>query len=133
MDTRYVGDLTYVWTWSGFAYIATVIDLASRRVVGWAVGDNMRTKLVEDALHMAFAQRRGRNVFRHHQTRAHHDQGLAQRQRAPPGRVQLRRGLAFNHRRLHGEITDDNSYTAPAEFEALYYRQNQPALPAVSQ
>ena len=39
----------------------------------------------------------------------------------------------FNHRRLHGEITDDNSYTTPAEFEALYYRQNQSALPAVSQ
>ncbi len=39
----------------------------------------------------------------------------------------------FNHRRLHGEITDDNSYTTPAEFEALYYRQNQAALPAVSQ
>src|SRR5580698_8159215 len=31
----------------------------------------------------------------------------------------------FNHRRLHGEITDDNSYTTPAEFEALYSRQNQ--------
>jgi putative transposase len=39
----------------------------------------------------------------------------------------------FNHRRLHGEITDDNSYTTPAEFEALYYRQNQSALEAVSQ
>ena len=30
----------------------------------------------------------------------------------------------FNHRRLHGEITDDASYTTPAEFEAAYYRQN---------
>ena len=39
----------------------------------------------------------------------------------------------FNHRRLHGEITDDNSYTTPAEFEALYYRQNQSALEAISQ
>jgi transposase InsO family protein len=58
IDTRYVGDITYVWTWSGFAYLATVIDLASRRVVGWAVADHMRTKLVEDALHMAFARRR---------------------------------------------------------------------------
>ena len=58
MDTRYVGDITYVWTWSGFAYLATVIDLASRRVVGWDVADHMRTKLVEDALHMAFARRR---------------------------------------------------------------------------
>jgi transposase InsO family protein len=38
--------------------LATVIDLASRAVVGWAVADHMRTKLVEDALHMAFARRR---------------------------------------------------------------------------
>ena len=57
---------TYVWTWSGFAYLATVIDLASRRVVGWAVADHMRTKLVEDALHMAVAQRRpARGVIFH--------------------------------------------------------------------
>ena len=39
----------------------------------------------------------------------------------------------FNHRRLHGEITDDASYTTPAEFEAAYYRQNPPALEAVTQ
>ena len=39
----------------------------------------------------------------------------------------------FNHRRLHGEITDDNTYITPAEFEALYYRQDQAALEAVTQ
>ncbi len=39
----------------------------------------------------------------------------------------------FNHRRLHGEITDDSSYTTPAEFEAIYYRQTQPAIEAVTQ
>ena len=39
----------------------------------------------------------------------------------------------FNHRRLHGEITDDNTYLTPAEFEAAYYRQAGPALEAVSQ
>jgi hypothetical protein len=39
----------------------------------------------------------------------------------------------FNHRRLHGEITADNSYTTPAEFEALYYRQNHSAREAVTQ
>ena len=38
----------------------------------------------------------------------------------------------FNHRRLHGEITEDNSYVTPAEFEAIYYRQSQPALEAVT-
>ena len=39
----------------------------------------------------------------------------------------------FNHRRLHGEITDDNSYVTPAEFEAAYYRQTAPAFAAVTQ
>jgi putative transposase len=39
----------------------------------------------------------------------------------------------FNHRRLHGEITDDTSYVTPAEFEAVYYRQTAPALEAVTQ
>ena len=39
----------------------------------------------------------------------------------------------FNHRRLHGEITDDSSYVTPAEFEATHYRQEAPALEAVTQ
>ena len=39
----------------------------------------------------------------------------------------------FNHRRLHGEITDDNTYVTRAEFEAVYYRQTAPALEAVTQ
>ena len=39
----------------------------------------------------------------------------------------------FNHRRLHGEITNDNTYVTPAEFEAAYYRQTAPALEAVTQ
>ena len=46
LDARYVGDITYIATWEGWAYLATVIDLASRRVVGWALADHMRTELV---------------------------------------------------------------------------------------
>ena len=58
MDRRYVGDITYIATWKGWAYLANmVIDLASRRVVGWALADHMRTELVEDALTMAFVNR----------------------------------------------------------------------------
>ena len=57
MDRRYVGDITYISTWEGWAYLATVIDLAFRRVVGWALADHMRTELVTDALTMAFANR----------------------------------------------------------------------------
>lgn len=58
LDRIYVGDITYVWTWEGWAYLATVIDLASRRVVGWAVADHMRAELVCDALRMALDARR---------------------------------------------------------------------------
>jgi transposase InsO family protein len=57
-DRRYAGDITYIMTWEGWAYLATVTGLSSRRVVGWALADHMRTELVEDALSMAFAQRR---------------------------------------------------------------------------
>jgi transposase InsO family protein len=57
IDRRYVGDITYVATWEGWAYLATVIDLSSRRVVGWALADHMRTELVSDALKMAIRNR----------------------------------------------------------------------------
>jgi putative transposase len=57
LDRRYVGDITYIATWQGWAYLATVIDLASRKVVGWAIADHMRTELVTDALSMAFVNR----------------------------------------------------------------------------
>lgn len=57
-DRRYAGDITYLSTWQGWAYLATVIDLSSRKVVGWALADHMRTELVGEALAMAFTQRR---------------------------------------------------------------------------
>jgi transposase InsO family protein len=58
VDRVYVSDITYIWTWEGWLYLATVIDLASRRVVGWAMAEHMRTELVSDALRMALAARR---------------------------------------------------------------------------
>jgi transposase InsO family protein len=56
-NIRWCGDITYVKTWDGWAYLATVIDLHSRTVVGWALADHMRTELVTDALDMALATR----------------------------------------------------------------------------
>ncbi|MDQ6948584.1 MAG: IS3 family transposase [Actinomycetota bacterium] len=58
VDTTWAGDITYVRTWEGWAYLATVIDLASRRVVGWALADHMEASLACDALRMALAARR---------------------------------------------------------------------------
>jgi hypothetical protein len=57
-DTRWVGDITYVQTVDGWAYTATVIDLHSRKVVGYAVADHLRTSLVIEALAAALATRK---------------------------------------------------------------------------
>ena len=58
IDRRWCGDITYVWTWEGWMYLATVIDIASRRVVGWAMADHLRAELVCDALRHAVSRRR---------------------------------------------------------------------------
>jgi len=55
----WVADLTYVRTWSGFVYVAFVIDVYSRFIVGWQVASHLRTDLALDALEMALWQRRG--------------------------------------------------------------------------
>src|ERR1041384_7334223 len=57
-DTRWCGDITYINTWEGWLYLATVIDLASRRVVGWAVAALRPPDLVDAALTDALRRRR---------------------------------------------------------------------------
>lgn len=56
-DEKYVGDITYIATGEGWLYLATVIDLYSRKIVGWAMADNMKVSLVNDALNMAISHR----------------------------------------------------------------------------
>jgi putative transposase len=50
---KMVGDITYIPTWQGWAFLATVIDCATRKVIGWAVDDNYRTPLIISAIQMA--------------------------------------------------------------------------------
>jgi len=57
-DTKYVGDITYISTGEGWLYLATVIDLYSRKVVGWSMDDTMKVSLVNNALNMAIKHRR---------------------------------------------------------------------------
>lgn len=57
VNRLWVGDITYLRTWEGWLYLATVIDAHSRRVIGWALEEHMRTDLVEDALQMAITLR----------------------------------------------------------------------------
>jgi putative transposase len=176
----WVADLTYVKTHSGWVYVAFIIDVFSRVVVGWQTSCSLRADLAIDALEMAVwnRTRAGNDLdgLVHHSDRGvqylsvryserladndivasvgsrgdSYDNALAEafnslykweliyRQGPWKGLDDVEFATMgyvdwFNHRRLHGEITDDNSYTTPAEFEALYYRQNQSALEAVSQ
>ncbi len=64
-DRLWVADITYIPTWSGFLYLAVVLDVWSRRVVGWAMATHLQTELVLDALNMALYHRRPQHVIHH--------------------------------------------------------------------
>ena len=68
-DRLWVADITYVATGEGWLYLATVLDAWSRRIVGWAMGDTLRTELVVDALNMAVWNRRPAAGVVHHSDR----------------------------------------------------------------
>ncbi len=61
----WVADMTYVPTWAGFIFLAIVLDVWSRRVVGWAIGEQMTADLVLAALNMAITQRKPQGVIHH--------------------------------------------------------------------
>ena len=64
-DRLWVADITYVPTWSGFLFLAVVLDAFSRRIVGWAMATYLRTSLVLSALDMALFQRKPGDVTHH--------------------------------------------------------------------
>jgi putative transposase len=64
-DQLWVADITYVPTYAGFLFLAVVLDVCTRRVVGWAMANHMRKELVVDALNMAIYRRRPKAVVHH--------------------------------------------------------------------
>ncbi len=68
-DQAYVSDITYIWTQEGWLYLAVVIDLFSRKVVGWSMSSRMSAQLVCDALTMALWQRKPKAGLIHHSDR----------------------------------------------------------------
>jgi len=68
-DQVYVADVTYIWTQEGWLYLAVVIDLCSRKIVGWSMSSRMKAQLVCDALKMATWQRRPKAGLIHHSDR----------------------------------------------------------------
>ena len=68
-NEKWTTDLTYVETAEGWLYVAAVLDLYSRKVVGWSMAEHMKTELVEDALRMAVARRKPGPGVLHHSDR----------------------------------------------------------------
>jgi putative transposase len=68
-NQKWAGDITYVWTREGWVYLAAVLDLFSRRVVGWAISDRMKQDLALRALNMAIAIRKPPPGCIHHMDR----------------------------------------------------------------
>ena len=65
-DRLWVADATYIPTWAGFLYLAVVLDAFSRRIVGWAMANHLRTELMLEALNMAMGRRRPTTDVIHH-------------------------------------------------------------------
>jgi len=68
-DQAYVADVTYIWTQEGWLYLAVVIDLCSRKAVGWSMSSRMKAQLVCDAMRMTIWQRRPMAGLIHHSDR----------------------------------------------------------------
>jgi len=68
-NRKWVADITHIATEEGWLFLAGVIDLYSRKVVGWSMAEHMKTKLVEDALKMALARRNPEQGVLHHSDR----------------------------------------------------------------
>jgi transposase InsO family protein len=68
-NEKWVSDITYLWTLEGWLYVAAVLDLFSRRVIGWSISDSMKIDLVENAFEMARRRRQPAAGFLHHSDR----------------------------------------------------------------
>ncbi|QFT84147.1 Integrase core domain protein (plasmid) [Halomonas sp. THAF12] len=65
-NQAWVADITAIWTLEGWLYLAAVLDLYDRQVIGWAMADHMKTSLTLDALEMAIGRRRPPRGVLHH-------------------------------------------------------------------
>jgi transposase InsO family protein len=87
-------DITYLWTLEGWLYVAVVIDLFSRQVVGWAVDDHMRTSLCVRALQMAFGRKKPAPGVLHHSDRGSQYASYEYRQHL--GIMQMQQSITAN-------------------------------------
>ena len=102
-DEKYVGDVTYIRTWEGWLYLAIILDVFSRRIVGWAMGTTLHTELVVEAFEMAVRRRQAKGAI------AHSDQGCQGRFKASSQQWPAERSVEV-HRGLRRESASPASF-----------------------
>ncbi|MEU8404317.1 IS3 family transposase [Nonomuraea sp. NPDC048892] len=127
----WTADITYVPTWQGFVYLAVVLDVFSRRIVGWAIADHMRTELVTDALAMAIHQRRPQAGVIHHSDKGSQYTSIAFGQRCEQAGVRPstgRTGTCFDNAitesffaSLECELIDRRTFHTRSEAERAVF------------
>lgn len=127
-NCKWVSDITYLWTAEGWLYLAAVLDLFSRRVVGWAMADHMRADLVENAFVMAKLRRNPKAGLLHHSDRGiqYASQQYQQVLRVSGASVSMsRKGNCWDNAvmerffgTLKSERTDGKHYATRAEAKA---------------
>ena len=95
-NQKWAGDISYIWTREGWLYLAVILDLHSRRVIGWAISNRMKKDLAIRALNMAIALRRPPKGCIHHTDRPFHGsrQTVAGQPAANTVRTTIRRSFA---------------------------------------
>jgi len=118
-DQRWVTDITYIWTDEGWAYLASILDLYSRRVVGWALSASLSTELPLAALNNALLQRAPEDELLHHSDRGCQYTSAAYRE------ALARRGIVVSMSR-RGNCWDNavaESFFATLKCELVYRRR----------
>ena len=130
-DRVWAGDITYIPLASGFTHLAVLVDLFSRRVVGWAMAEHMRTELVEDALDVALGAREPAPNMIHHSDRGSQYASAAYREKLARLGIQAsmsRRGDCYDNAvvesffgTLKQELVREARWTTHAEARAAIH------------
>jgi putative transposase len=127
-DQLWVADITYIHTWAGFLYLAIVLDVWSRRIVGWAMRTHLKTELVLEALNMALEQRNPDGVI-HHSDHGCQYTAFAFGKRCDAGGVRPSMGDAYDNAMaesffasLECELLDRRRFHSQAEARMAVFR-----------
>ena len=120
VNQKWVADITFLWTGEGWLYLAAVLDLFSRRVVGWAMAEHMREELITSAIRMALGRRQPPKGLLHHSDRGSQYASMAYQTNLEQAGIQMsmsRRGNCWDNSvmerffgSLKSERTDHMTY-----------------------